>query len=87
MLKTLSAYIGEYKKDSIKTPIYIIFEVLMEIPISFCCSTKYLPESSLNLEVTYNIIITITTDTIVSGISSTIILTNVETRVIVELIT
>ena len=33
MLKTLSAYIGEYKKDSIKTPIYIIFEVLMEILI------------------------------------------------------
>ena len=35
MLKTLSAYIGEYKKDSIKTPIYIIFEVLMEILIPF----------------------------------------------------
>lgn len=35
MLKTLSAYIGEYKKDSIKAPIYIIFEVLMEILIPF----------------------------------------------------
>ena len=35
MLKTLSAYIGEYKKDSIKTPIYIISEVLMEILIPF----------------------------------------------------
>ena len=35
MLKTLSAYIGEYKKDSIKTPIYIIVEVLMEILIPF----------------------------------------------------
>lgn len=35
MLKTLSAYIGEYRKDSIKTPIYIIFEVLMEILIPF----------------------------------------------------
>ena len=35
MLKTLSAYIGEYKKVSIKTPIYIIVEVLMEILIPF----------------------------------------------------
>ena len=35
MLKTLSAYIGEYKKVSIKTPIYIIIEVLMEILIPF----------------------------------------------------
>ena len=33
MLKTLSAYIGEYKRVSIKTPIYIIVEVLMEILI------------------------------------------------------
>ena len=35
MLKTLSAYIGQYKKDSVKAPIYIIFEVLMEILIPF----------------------------------------------------
>ena len=35
MLKTLSAYIGEYKRVSIKTPIYIIVEVLMEIPVSY----------------------------------------------------
>ena len=35
MLKTLSAYIGEYKKVSIKTPIYIIVEVIMEILIPF----------------------------------------------------
>ena len=35
MLKTLSAYIGEYKRVSIKTPIYIIVEVLMEILIPF----------------------------------------------------
>ena len=35
MLKTLSAYIGEYKRVSIKTPIYIIVEVVMEILIPF----------------------------------------------------
>ena len=35
MLKTLSSYIGEYKRVSIKTPIYIIVEVLMEILIPF----------------------------------------------------
>lgn len=33
MIKTLSAYIGQYKKDSVKAPFYIIFEVLMEILI------------------------------------------------------
>ncbi|MGN1188411.1 MAG: ABC transporter permease, partial [Lachnospiraceae bacterium] len=35
MIKTLAAYIGEYKKDSIKTPIFIVLEVLMEILIPF----------------------------------------------------
>ncbi len=35
MIKTLSAFVGQYKKDSIKAPIYIIFEVLMEILIPF----------------------------------------------------
>lgn len=35
MIKTLSAYIGQYKKDSVKAPFYIIFEVLMEILIPF----------------------------------------------------
>lgn len=35
MLKTLSRYIKEYKKDSILTPIFTAFEVLMEILIPF----------------------------------------------------
>lgn len=35
MIKTLIKYVGEYKKDSIKTPIYMIFEVLFEILIPF----------------------------------------------------
>ncbi len=33
MLKTLSSYIGEYKKDSFLTPVYMIFEVIMEMII------------------------------------------------------
>ena len=33
MLKTLSSYIGEYKKDSFMTPVYMIFEVIMEMII------------------------------------------------------
>lgn len=35
MLKTLSHYIGEYKKDSILTPVFAALEVLMEILIPF----------------------------------------------------
>lgn len=35
MLKTLSRYIGEYKKDSILTPVFTALEVLMEILIPF----------------------------------------------------
>lgn len=35
MLKTLSRYVKEYKKDSILTPIFTAFEVLMEILIPF----------------------------------------------------
>lgn len=35
MLKTLSCYIGEYKKDTILTPVYTSLEVLMEILIPF----------------------------------------------------
>lgn len=33
MLKTLSAYIGEFKKDSLMTPCYMILEVVMEMLI------------------------------------------------------
>lgn len=33
MLKTLSSYIGEYKKDSFMTPVYMILEVIMEMII------------------------------------------------------
>ena len=33
MLKKLSNYIGQYKKDSILTPIFIGLEVLMEVII------------------------------------------------------
>ena len=33
MLKTLGAYIGEYKKDSILTPVWMLFEVLFEMLI------------------------------------------------------
>ncbi len=35
MLKTLAAQIKEYKKDSILTPIFIVFEVILEIMIPF----------------------------------------------------
>ena len=35
MLKTLGAQIKEFKKDSIKTPLFIILEVLMEMLIPF----------------------------------------------------
>ena len=42
MLKTLSAYIGEYKRVSIKTPIYIIVEVLMEIRMADLCLCLHL---------------------------------------------
>lgn len=35
MLKTLSRYIGEYRKDTILTPVYTSLEVLMEILIPF----------------------------------------------------
>lgn len=35
MIKTLSRYIGRYKKDSILTPLYTALEVLMEILIPF----------------------------------------------------
>ena len=35
MLKTLGAQIKEFKKDSIKTPIFMILEVLMEMLIPF----------------------------------------------------
>ncbi|MGN1319185.1 MAG: ABC transporter transmembrane domain-containing protein, partial [Lachnospirales bacterium] len=35
MLKTLSKYIGEYKKDSVLTPIFAALEVFMEVLIPF----------------------------------------------------
>lgn len=35
MLKTLAAYIKEYKKPSIMTPIFMILEVLMEMMIPY----------------------------------------------------
>ena len=35
MLKTLGAQIKEFKKDSIKTPLFMILEVLMEVLIPF----------------------------------------------------
>lgn len=35
MLKTLSRYIGEHKKDTILTPVFTALEVLMEILIPF----------------------------------------------------
>ena len=31
MIKRLSSYIGEYKKDSILSPIYVTLEVLLDI--------------------------------------------------------
>ena len=46
---------------------------------------KYLPDAAESFDVTKSIIATIITDTIVSGISRTIILTNVDTSVISEL--
>lgn len=33
MIKKLAASIGQYKKDSILTPVYVTFEVIMEIII------------------------------------------------------
>lgn len=35
MLKTLSHYVGEYKKDSILTPVFAALEVIMEVLIPF----------------------------------------------------
>ena len=35
MLKTLGVQIKEFKKDSIKTPLFMILEVLMEMLIPF----------------------------------------------------
>ena len=35
MIKKLSKYIKEYKKDSILTPIFVIFEVVMEVVIPY----------------------------------------------------
>lgn len=35
MLKTLCRYIGNYRRDSILTPLYTALEVLMEILIPF----------------------------------------------------
>ncbi|MER8326240.1 hypothetical protein, partial [Acinetobacter baumannii] len=46
---------------------------------------KYQPDAAESFDVTKSIIATIITDTIVSGISRTIILTNVDTSVISEL--
>ena len=33
MLKTLASYIKEFKKDSLMTPVSMIFEVIMEMLI------------------------------------------------------
>lgn len=35
MLKTLSRYVGEYKKDSVLTPVFAALEVIMEVLIPF----------------------------------------------------
>ena len=35
MIKKLSKFIGQYKKDSILTPIFVIFEVIMEVIIPY----------------------------------------------------
>ena len=35
MIKKLSKFIGQYKKDSILTPIFVIFEVVMEVVIPY----------------------------------------------------
>lgn len=35
MLKTLSHYVGEYKKDSVLTPVFAALEVIMEVLIPF----------------------------------------------------
>ena len=35
MIKKLASYIKEYKKDAILTPIFVIFEVVMEIVIPY----------------------------------------------------
>ena len=35
MIKKLASYIQDYKKESILTPIFVIFEVIMEILIPF----------------------------------------------------
>ena len=35
MIKKLSKYIKQYKKDSILTPIFVIFEVVMEVLIPY----------------------------------------------------
>ena len=35
MIKKLASYVKEYKKDAILTPIFVIFEVIMEIIIPY----------------------------------------------------
>lgn len=35
MIKTLSRYVGQYKKDSILTPLFMVLEVVMEVLIPF----------------------------------------------------
>ena len=39
MLKTLGAYVKEYKKASIATPLFMILEVLMEMLIPYLLSS------------------------------------------------
>ena len=38
MLKTLKAYVGEYKKTAIAAPVFIIFEVIFEMIIPLLMS-------------------------------------------------
>lgn len=39
MIKELMKCIGEYKKDSIRTPIFVVLEVIMEVAIPFLMAT------------------------------------------------
>ena len=45
MIRTLLGYVGEYKKDSILTPLFMIIEVTMEVLIPYVTATAFRPET------------------------------------------
>lgn len=52
MIKKLMSYIGKYKTPSILTPIFILFEVGIEVSIPFVIS-KLIDQGIQNEDITY----------------------------------